>query len=142
MNLIERDIVILEKIIKYCDEIKHAISRFGDSIDAIRTDVEYKNAVAMDILQIGELTTHLSDGFKNSYPDQPWKDINGMRNIAAHHYGELDIDILWKTIKSRVPELREYCVQCVAELQSERSPASPRHGPVERAPVSLYNIMM
>jgi uncharacterized protein with HEPN domain len=118
MNPTNRDILVLNKIIQYCDEIEHAKERFGNSIESIKADTEYKNAIAMDILQIGELTTHLTDGFKAKYSGQPWKDIKGMRNIAAHHYGDLDIDILWKTIDVRILELRVYCIECLVGLQS------------------------
>jgi uncharacterized protein with HEPN domain len=113
--------MILEKIIGYCDEIAHAKARFGDSLDALKTDVEYKNSVAMDILQIGELTTHLTDDFKQKYSAQPWRDINGMRNIAAHHYGSLNVKILWNTINKRIPELREYCVECLKIISTKHT---------------------
>jgi uncharacterized protein with HEPN domain len=32
-----------------------------------------------------------------------------MRNIAAHHYGDFDLEILLATITDRIPELRDYC---------------------------------
>jgi uncharacterized protein with HEPN domain len=113
-----RDITILQKVIQYCDEIGEANAQFGNSIDALRTNSVYKNAVSMCILQIGELSTHLTDEFKSNYAAVPWKAIRGMRNIAAHHYGEFDADILWKTIEDRIPELRSYCVDCIGSLQS------------------------
>jgi uncharacterized protein with HEPN domain len=116
----DRNIAILKKMVQYCDEISHAKKRFGESLEKLKSDTEYKNAVAMDILQIGELTTHLTSEFRSEYSEQPWQDINGMRNIAAHHYGSFDVDILWNTINTRVPELREYCIKVLAELQVKR----------------------
>ena len=97
MNPHDRDIQILIKMTRYCDETEAARIRFGDSFDALQGDTDYKNAVAMDILQIGELTTHLSERFKVTYDAQPWRDITTMRNIAAHHYGEFDLEIeMWE----------------------------------------------
>ena len=63
----------------------------------------------MCILQIGELTKSLSEHITNKYSDMPWKQIKGMRDIAAHGYEDFDIDILWQTLKSDLPALYEYC---------------------------------
>jgi len=104
-----RDIDILKKIIRYCDEIDEANNDFGNSIGKLKTKASYKNAVAMCILQIGELTGHLSDSLKTTYRDMPWQDIKRMRNIAAHNYGSFDIETLWDTIENDIPALRDYC---------------------------------
>ena len=105
----ERDFDILEHIIRYCDEIKEARDRFGDSLESLRLDTQYKNAVAMCILQIGELVGHLTEEFKEEHNSVPWQKIKGMRNITAHHYGKIDAVILYRTISERIPELHEYC---------------------------------
>ena len=105
----ERDFDILEHIIRYCDEIKQARGRFGDNLESLQLDTQYKNAVAMCILQIGELVGHLTDDFKDEHNSVPWQKIKGMRNIAAHHYGKIDAAILYRTISERIPELHEYC---------------------------------
>jgi len=34
-----------------------------------------------------------------------------MRNIAAHRYGTFDLDILYSTIMSDIPKLKEYCLE-------------------------------
>ncbi|WP_461252389.1 HepT-like ribonuclease domain-containing protein, partial [Treponema sp. R8-4-B8] len=50
-------------------------------------NIAFKNAVAMCILQIGELTTHFSKDFLEHNKKVPWGNMKRMRNIAAHHYG-------------------------------------------------------
>ena len=37
-----------------------------------------------------------------------------MRNIAAHNYGELDVEVLWETVTSDIPELKAYCEDIIA----------------------------
>lgn len=32
-----------------------------------------------------------------------------MRNIVAHHYGEVDVETLWDVIIDDVPVLKKYC---------------------------------
>ena len=110
-----RDIDILERIIRYCGEIKEAQDRFGDTLEVLKSDSIYRNAVAMCILQIGELTSHLTDDFKTLHNKIPWQKIKGMRNIAAHHYGKFDADIMFNTITERIPELLNYCSEILQE---------------------------
>ena len=111
----ERDIYILKKIIKYCIEANETITRFGDSLDILKADSIYKNASAMCVLQIGELVGNLSEEFIKKYKDMPWKQIKGMRNIAAHGYEEFDVEILWQTLKTDLPSLHTYCNEILQE---------------------------
>jgi len=105
----DRDITILMKIVQYTDEIDGTISRFSLDLNKLKSDYVAKNAIAMCILQIGELVTKLTDEFKKNHTGVPWKDIIGMRTIAAHRYGSIDLEMLWTTVTDRVPELRDYC---------------------------------
>ena len=58
----KRDIMRLEKIAEYCQGIEDAQRRFG-SFENYLTDMHYRNAVCMCILQIGELASGLSEAF-------------------------------------------------------------------------------
>jgi uncharacterized protein with HEPN domain len=104
-----RNVDVLKKIVVYCERISEYVERFGNSIDVLESDTAYKDATAMCILQIGELTKHLSDDFKACYTDIPWKQIVNMRNVAAHGYGDFSVDYLWDAIVDDVPKLRDYC---------------------------------
>jgi len=113
LNNSNRDTYIIKKVIKYCAEASETVLRFGDSLETLKADNIYRNAAAMCILQIGELVGNLSDEFIEKYKDMPWKQIKGMRNIAAHGYEEFDVDILWQTLKEDLPLLKKYCVEIV-----------------------------
>jgi len=111
----DRDKNILERIIKYCDEINQTIIAFDDTLETLKTNSIYRNAVSMCVLQIGELTTHFSKEFLAVNIQIPWAGIKKMRNIAAHHYGKFSMEILHGTITKRIPELIEYCRKLLAE---------------------------
>lgn len=112
-----REYDILEHILQYCHEINETVARFGDSYEAFKQDRDYKNSIALSVLQIGELSTHLSEDFQVLYPDIPWKDIRGMRNIVAHHYGKMDTEILFEIVKSNIPELEQQLDAMLLEAQ-------------------------
>ena len=107
---------ILERIIRYCNEIDEAMNHFGRTFEKLEPNTIYKNAVSMCILQIGELTSLLSDDFKAQYREMPWQDIKAMRNIAAHRYGTFDLTKLWETLMDDIPTLKEYCKKILSEL--------------------------
>ena len=104
-----RDEIVLKKILQYADEIGATISRFNLTPESFTEDFVARNAISMCILQIGELVGKLSDGLKVENTAMPWREIKAMRNIAAHNYGEIDIDILWEAATGDIPDLKEYC---------------------------------
>ncbi|MBQ9437990.1 MAG: DUF86 domain-containing protein [Lachnospiraceae bacterium] len=109
MIVTERDRIILEHIISYCEDIQAAVKRFGDDYKSFCNDKEYRNACAMCILQIGELCGKLSDEFKIEYSQMPWKEIKGMRNVVVHKYGSISIEATCETIEKDIPDLNDYC---------------------------------
>lgn len=122
MNSNERNIDILEHIIKYCNEIFDTQSYFGSSFEVFKVNPIYRNAVAMCLLQIGELSSHLSDDFKESYNGVPWRNIKGMRNIVAHKYGEISITAVWEAITDDVHALQDYCNNILLEFHNFNQP--------------------
>lgn len=56
---------------------------------------------------IGEAASKISTEIKIKYSDIPWIDIVGMRNKLIHGYFEVNLDILWNTIKEDLVELHK-----------------------------------
>ncbi len=54
---------------------------------------------------IGESARHVSVKGKEATPDIPWHEIIGQRNILAHEYGQIDHELLYKTIVNDIPDL-------------------------------------
>ena len=113
MSVSERDNSILKHIIDYCDQINAAVERFGDDFEIFDNDQIYRNAVALCLLQIGELVGVLSDEFKESHSAIPWAQIKKLRNIVAHRYGSVDATIVWDVMKDDIPDLKKYCLEVI-----------------------------
>lgn len=109
----ERDITVICRILKYCIEVEKAIELFGKSLENFKNNAVFRNAVSMPIMQIGELTKHISDEFKASHTDIPWSVIRGMRNWFAHSYYGMDITKIWETAVDDIPVLRGFCEDIV-----------------------------
>ena len=115
MALNERDVNIIRHTLAYCEDILETAERFGRSIEAFRADKAYRNACAMCILQIGELAGHLSPEFRAGHPQMPWNEIKAMRNVVAHAYGSISVQMTWETIEQDIPALREFCDRVLEE---------------------------
>ncbi|MBR3419714.1 MAG: DUF86 domain-containing protein [Oscillospiraceae bacterium] len=110
----KRDLVIIEKVLRYCDEIEKTHAAFRNDKDLFFNKEEgfiYRNSITMPILQIGELVKNLSAEFVAEHNSIPWKAIAGMRDVFAHHYGSIDYDMTWNTSVEDVPALKEYLVK-------------------------------
>jgi uncharacterized protein with HEPN domain len=108
MEMNEKDTNILNHIIQHCENIFSAMNRFGD-FSVLKIDIDYFNSVCMSLLQIGELSNHLSEEFKQNNADIPWRNIIGLRNVVVHGYGHLDINTVWATLQEDIPKLNNYC---------------------------------
>lgn len=86
MEVRERDMTIIAKILEYCTQIAGTHKRFNDSYEQFETDFIYRNAICLCLLQIGELSGKLSNEFKEDNDEIPWRAIRGMRNMVAHRY--------------------------------------------------------
>ena len=109
MSEAERDLSILEHIIGYCDQIDEAVRRFGNDGQAFASDTVYQNAVALCLLQIGELAGRLSDAYRAAHPTIPWRQMKALRNIIAHNYGSVDAETAWEIVQEDIPAMRQYC---------------------------------
>ncbi|RPI66604.1 MAG: DUF86 domain-containing protein [Ignavibacteriales bacterium] len=62
-------------------------------------------SVIKEIEIIGEAASKISEEIKIKYPEIPWKDIIGMRNRLIHGYFEVNIELVWNTVKNNLPQL-------------------------------------
>ena len=106
------DISRLEHIIDYCNEISNTVVRYGNDYSVFESDSDYQKSVAFSVLQIGGLCAGLSDEFIAETSSQmPWRSIKGMRNVVVHNYGCVDRVILWNTVNSDIPKLKDFCLE-------------------------------
>ncbi|MCL2171211.1 MAG: DUF86 domain-containing protein [Defluviitaleaceae bacterium] len=92
-----RDALVAKKIIKEIDDIFRYTA--GMTVDDFCADDRTQKAVAMTLINIGELSKSFSADFLKRNSSVPWKGIQATRNIAAHNYESFDFQIVWKTIQ-------------------------------------------
>jgi uncharacterized protein with HEPN domain len=78
----------------------------GFNKESFLDDEKTQSAVVMQLTLIGEISKKISDNTKNNV-NLPWKDIAGFRDRAIHNYFDIDINIVWNTVKDDVPTLKK-----------------------------------
>ncbi|AIC11230.1 HepT-like ribonuclease domain-containing protein [Xylella fastidiosa] len=71
-------------------------------------DKRTQQAVIMSLIIIGEAVTKVMDRyaeFTQAHDQVPWRSMRGMRNRIAHGYFEINLDVVWDTVQSALPEL-------------------------------------
>ena len=101
------DTLIIKKMIKYCNDINSLMARFNTDFERYKTDISFQYSCNMCIIQIGELANRLSDEIKENNKNIPWRAIIGMRNLHAHDYENVDLEIVWNTLLEDIPELNQ-----------------------------------
>jgi len=115
--MLRQDEQRLEHILEYCESITECVVRFGDSYETFHADKAYHDLICFYLLQIGELAGQLSSELRAETSDVlDWGQMKGMRNIVAHHYGSIQLSIVWNTVKEDIPRLK--CL-CSAWLQAD-----------------------
>ena len=57
--------------------------------------------------RLGDIATKLPDQVTEATPEIPWREVKGMRIIAAHAYHRIDYEQVWVTLRDDVPAMAE-----------------------------------
>jgi len=88
------------------DAAKEAIQFLGDmTFEELSKDRKTLQAIIRNIEIIGEASSKLTSDFRNKNDQIPWGDIIGMRNWLAHGYFNVDVEHVWSTVKTDIPNL-------------------------------------
>ncbi|GIK62031.1 MAG: DUF86 domain-containing protein [Ignavibacteriota bacterium] len=93
--------------------IKHMIDAAEEAISFAegkqRKDLDKERMLVLSVIKeieiIGEAASKISIEVKAEYSNIPWDEITGMRNHLVHGYFDVDLDMLWNTIKQDLPSL-------------------------------------
>jgi uncharacterized protein with HEPN domain len=68
-------------------------------------DTQCQDAVIRRLEIIGEASRRISEETRDAFPDLPWSDMVGMRNVIIHEYDDVDLVIVWETANNDLPPL-------------------------------------
>ena len=89
---------------------------------SFRADRQKQDAVIRRIEIIGEATAHLSQSTRQALPELPFRKMRGMRNIVAHDYANVDLNIVWQVATVHLPEV---CAMLEKFFATQEQPPTP-----------------
>ena len=97
----------------------HNASQFveGLSYENFIADRKTTSAVIRELEIAGEATKQLPASIRRKYPNIPWSDMAGMRDKLIHFYFGVDMEIVWETVKVRIPELEPLIKNVLVDLE-------------------------
>lgn len=79
----------------------------GKTLEDFSNDIMLQSAVSRQIEIIGEASKRLSEEFKNSLGQLPWRHITGMRDFLIHDYARVELSEVWNAATRDVEELKK-----------------------------------
>jgi uncharacterized protein with HEPN domain len=102
-----------DRLADYLDHIRDAARLARSYVENMSreeflADTRTQQAVILNLFVIGEAATKLLTeypDFAHEHSAIAWKAMKGMRNRIAHGYFDVDLEIVWETVGTNLPEL-------------------------------------
>ena len=79
------------------------------------------DALCMNLIALGEAVKGLDKQTRGEllplYPDIYWSGVMRMRDKIAHHYFEIDTDVVFSTIEEDIPQMKVIIERMIADLR-------------------------
>jgi len=93
--------------------IKHIMDASEECVKFLesrqRKDLDTDRMLSLSLVRlleiIGEAARGVSVQLREKYQDIPWKQMAGIRDRLIHGYFDVDMEIVWKTVKEDIPPL-------------------------------------
>jgi uncharacterized protein with HEPN domain len=103
-------------------DLREAIERIEKYTAAGRSALERDELIQTWVIYhlqiIGEATRSLSPELRARYSEIPWPKIIGMRNILAHRYFGIDVDMVWSAVEHDLPQLKSDVDRILHDISS------------------------
>ncbi len=111
------ELVFLEDILECIERIEGYVE--GISEREFEYNSEKQDAVIRRIEIIGEAVKNISSATREKYPDIPWREIAGMRDIIVHQYFGITTGLVWRVAISDIPHLKPKISKIISEISEE-----------------------
>lgn len=104
----------------YLEDILDSIHKIevytkGVSFDQLNLNSMLMDALLHNLEIIGEAAKHVPVEIKDKNPDVDWRRITGLRDIVAHEYFGVSLEIIWDVIQNKLPELQASIERIIKE---------------------------
>jgi uncharacterized protein with HEPN domain len=76
----------------------------------------HRSATERQLEIIGEAASQISEELKSKYPEIEWQPIKRFRNVIAHEYFGVSVQILWGVVIKELPVLKNQIYEIIVNL--------------------------
>jgi uncharacterized protein with HEPN domain len=87
----------IQKILEYSQDLTE---------DEFLASSQIQDAIIRRLEIMGEAVKHIPQTLRKKYPEVPWKNIVGMRDVLIHAYFGVNLKRTWKVVKEDIHSLR------------------------------------
>jgi uncharacterized protein with HEPN domain len=99
----------LEDILQACAKIQRYTINM--TFEQFITDERTDDAVARNLLIIGESVKNIPQPIRDCNPEIEWRKIAGLRDILAHAYFQIEDEIIWDIVQHKIHPLQQHIQQ-------------------------------
>jgi uncharacterized protein with HEPN domain len=107
-----------DEIYALLDAIERVLEYTDSGEGAFRVDRKTQDTVLRNLETLGEAAKRVDEQTRSLAPDTPWREITGFRDVLAHDYLEVDLDLVWNVVHSELPALRQTLLGLIDRLDS------------------------
>lgn len=98
----ERDRQTMERAVR---SARIAIEHMSSGGSEWRSDLKTVDATAKRVEEVSEQLKRVSLPLQAALPDIRWREAKAMRDVLAHDYGRIDVEILADVVETDLPAL-------------------------------------
>jgi uncharacterized protein with HEPN domain len=105
----------------YLNDILEAVSMIEEYTRGLdksnfEKDRKVQDAVVRRFEIIGEATKNIPNTFRMKYPEIPWRDLAGFRDVLIHGYFGVDVNRVWGVIEDYLPKLKSQLAEIMESM--------------------------
>ncbi len=105
MDNVKNDFYYIQKIQK---DLRFIVLHMQDvDMEELGNNEVLLDSMLFRMIQVSENAKKLSDEYKEEKSNIPWNALSGLRNRIVHDYGNVDLHIVYETLKNDIPDLLE-----------------------------------
>jgi uncharacterized protein with HEPN domain len=114
----------VKRLPDYIDHMLEAVGQARSYVEGMSKldfleDKRTQQAVVLNLIVIGEVATKIlkdHEDFANQHTSVPWTSMKGMRNRITHGYYDINLDTVWETVQTALPELKAQLVTIKSQM--------------------------